>query len=440
MVYYIYNRKGVGKLPTTYMRVIMNVLRFQLPIWVIMPLLGFTLFFGLGGGFITAQLFTPNTNCPESSEVCADFGVFWQVWDIASERFVDPQAVNPQRMIEGAINGMLDSLGDEGHTRFLSAEEAARWQEALSGEFEGIGAYIDVREGQSLIVAPIEGSPAEKAGLKAGDIILEVNGESTDGWDVERLSAQIRGPRDTQVRLLIQRAGEAEPFEVTITRQSIEVPNVSWRMLPDNVAMIRLNSFGERSAAEMQQALTEAQNAGARALILDLRYNPGGLLNEAIAIASEFLPPNTPVLLEEDREGNRSSTETRGEGVARDIPMVVLVNGSSASSAEILSGALQDAGRAQIIGETTIGTGTVLRTYNLRDGSQLLLGTTQWLTPKGRLIRKQGIEPDVLVALPVDAETLTPAEAAELSVDALRQSEDKQLLTALEQLGVLAGN
>lgn len=396
------------------------------------------LIFGMGGGLITAQLLTPATSCPESPEVCAQFEVFWQSWDIASNRFVDAEAVDPQRMTEGAINGMLDSLGDRGHTRYLSAEDARRWAESLAGEFEGIGAYIDVRDGQTIIVAPIEGSPAEQAGLQPDDAILRVDGVSTDGWSIEELSTRVRGPRGTSVTLTIGRAGQFEPFDVTITRANIEVPNVTWRMLPDSVALIRLNSFGARAADEMQQALTEAQAQGAQALVFDLRYNPGGLVNEAIAIAGQFLPPDTTVLLEEDRNGNRTPSKTTGAGVARDIPMVVLVDQNTASSAEILSGALQDAGRARVVGVTTVGTGTVLRTYNIQGGGQLLLGTTQWLTPSGRLIRQQGITPDVIVALPPGGQPLSPANAARLSAEALRESEDAQLLEALRQLGVAA--
>jgi carboxyl-terminal processing protease len=414
-----------------------NLLRFQLPLWLITPIIGFTLLFGLGGGFVFAQIALPPTDCPESAETCEEFEVFWQVWSLARERFVDAEAANPEQMTVGAINGMLDSLGDDDHTRFLTAEETQRWMESLSGEFEGIGAYIDMVDGEARIVAPIEGSPAEAAGLQPGDLIVQVDGDPVSTWSVEELLARVRGPRGTEVVLTIQREGQAEPFDVSITRATIELPYVSWEMLPDDVALIRLSSFGEDSADEVRQALTEAGAQGAKALIFDLRYNPGGLLNEAVDIASLFLPADTTVLLEEDRDGNRTPTKTRGESIAPDLPMVVLVNEYSASSSEILSGALQDAGRAKLIGETTLGTGTVLRTFNLEGGAQLLLGTTQWLTPDGRLIRKQGITPDTVIALPDEAQLLSPADAAQLSAEALRQSDDAQLAQAFGELADL---
>ncbi|MFP4439526.1 MAG: S41 family peptidase [Chloroflexaceae bacterium] len=410
-----------------------NLLRMRLPLWLTAMLMALTLFFGVSGGLIVGTSLTPTTNCPESEEVCAEFGVFWQAWEITRKNFVEPEVVDPQEMTEGAISGMLNSLGDQGHTRFLSAEDARRWQESLSGEFEGIGAYLNVREdGQAIIVRPIEGSPAEEAGLQAGDFILEVDGESTQGMTVDELAATIRGPRGTEVTLTVIHPGTELPVDITIERNRIEVPSVTWRMLPNDVALVQLTSFAERSSEEMQQALTEAQEQGAEAVILDLRNNPGGLLNEAVGIASQFLEEGTPVLIEENRADERTTTEARAGGVALNIPLTVMVNLNTASSAEIVSGAMQDAGRAQVLGVPTIGTGTVLTTYQLEDGARLLLGTSQWRTPSGRLIRETGIEPDIEVVLPAGALPLSPSDAAELSAEALRDSEDTQLSAAFE--------
>ncbi|MCU0490195.1 MAG: S41 family peptidase [Chloroflexaceae bacterium] len=421
------------------MRFFGQILRFQLPFWFVLPLMTFGVVLGLGGGIVATRLLTPSTSCPESPEVCAEFGVFWQAWSVARDNFVDPAAVDPQRMTDGAIQGMLDSLGDQGHTRYLSADDARRWRESLQGEFEGIGIYIDIREGKPTVVEPIENSPAARAGLRAGDIILQVNGENASDWTVADLSEKVRGPRGSSVSLTLLREGEANPITVSVTRDKIEVPNVTWSMLANQVAMVRLNSFGQDSADEMRAALREAQQQGARALVLDLRNNPGGLLREAVDIASQFLPQGTTVLLEENREGQRTPTTTEGGGVALNIPMVVLINGGSASSAEILSGALQEAGRAKLIGVPTIGTGTVLNTFNLDGGAQVLLGTQQWLTPSGQLIRGQGILPDVRVALPDGVQLLRPADAARLSAEALNQASDTQLVQALETLGGVAG-
>jgi carboxyl-terminal processing protease len=341
-------------------------------------------------------------------------------------------------MVEGAVQGMLDSLGDQGHTRYLSAEDAERWRESISGEFEGIGAYIDVREGQTVIVAPIEGSPAEAAGIQAGDIILRVDGADTSGWTVEELMTNVRGPGGTSVVLTVIHPGETAPVDIEVERDTIEIPSVSWAMLPNNVAFVRLNSFAERSAAELEEALVEAQEEGATTLVFDMRDNPGGLVNEAIGVASQFLPSGTTVLVEENREDERTATRTDFAGAAQDIPMVVLVNINTASSAEIVSGALQDAGRAQVVGVPTVGTGTVLSTYRLDDGAQLLLGTAQWLTPDGRVIRNQGIMPDVEVMLPFDAQQLAPSTVREMSAEELMESDDAQLLEALDVLHTAA--
>jgi len=417
-----------------------EVFRLRLPLWFVGVLLGLTLLVGLGGGLLASAVLNRGqaAPCPESPEVCREFAVFWEAWSLAREQYVEADAADPDRMIAGAVNGMLDSLGDQGHTRFLPAEEAQAWDESLRGSFEGIGAYIDVRDGQTVIVAPIEGSPAEAAGLRPGDAILAVNGQSTEGWTVEELASNVRGPNGTSVTLRIQHAGEAEPVEVTITRARVDVPSVSWRMLDSGTAHIRLASFDQDAGDELRAALEQANAAGARAVVLDLRNNPGGLLEESIKAASQFLPEGTTVLLEENRTGQREATRARSGGVALDMPLVVLVNENTASAAEILSGALQDAGRATVIGEPTFGTGTVLTPYRLSDGARLLLGTEQWLTPEGRLIRGQGIAPDEAVALPLDVAPLSPAEAAALSPEALRSSQDTQLTRALELAGQAA--
>jgi carboxyl-terminal processing protease len=419
-------------------RLILGFFRAQMPVWLIAPFLGLALVSGMFGGTVLAQQLTPARECPAAPDVCEQFTVFWQVWDLASENFVEAEAVVPERMIEGAVQGMLDSLGDQGHTRFLSADDAERWAESISGSFEGIGAYIDVRDGQTIIVAPIEGSPAEAAGIRAGDIIIAVDGEDTSGWTIEELVTNVRGPEGTTVVLTVIHLDQTAPVDIEVERAEVEVPSVSWTMLPDDIAediaYVRLNSFAQRSADELERALSEAQAEGAEGIILDLRDNPGGLVNEALGVAGQFLPEGTTVLLEERRSGERTPSRTRAEGVAQDVPLVVLVNFNTASSSEIISGALQDEGRAMVVGVPTVGTGTVLSTFSLDNGSQLLLGTSQWLTPDGRLIRNQGITPDIEVLLSADAQQLSPTTIQSLSNEEIEESGDEQFFEAVRVL------
>jgi carboxyl-terminal processing protease len=415
--------------------IVNRVLRTRL-LLLIVPIWLLTVAAGVGGGYWFALERT--SPCPEAPEVCEAFGTFWEAWNIASDNFVDAEAIEPQAMTEGAIEGMLDSLGDEGHTRFLSAEAAEQWRESLSGSFEGVGATLDIREENPIIVSTIEGSPAEAAGIRAGDLLLEVDGVSVTGLTIEEVVAQVRGPAGSEVTLTVQHEGEQLPVDITVTRAKIAVPNVTWSMLPNDVALVHLVQFAQGSSDQLREALNEARQAGARAIVFDMRDNPGGLVREAMAVASEFLPPDTTVFVQADRAGNRAPYTTEGDGVARDIPLVVLVNQNSASSAEIVSGALQENGRAEVIGVPTAGTGTVLSTFTLDDGAQVLLGTQQWLTPQGNLIKGQGITPDQVVQLEVGEQRLTPREAGELPLDSLRASADVQLVAALDALAAQA--
>jgi carboxyl-terminal processing protease len=431
-------------------------MHFQMPIWLVSPLLGLMLALGLGGGYFAAtQRSTPivralslmvsrgqgyftaaqgSGTCPQSAAICARFNNFWKAWDLAADQYVDPAAVDPNKMIDGAISGMIESLGDTDHTEYLSAEQALAHREALAGAYVGIGARIDVKNRQPLVVEPFAGSPAEQAGLRPGDLILKVNGEDVRGFSKDQLAQLIRGPEGTQVTLTILHADALAPIELTITRAVFTIASVNWQMLPNQVALIQLTQFGERTSDEFKQALADARVKSATAIVLDLRGNSGGYLEELIGVASQLLPPETTVLIEQDRDGRRAPLKTRAAGVVNDLPMVVLIDYSSISAGEILAGALKDAGRARVIGQPTFGTATVLEEFDLNDGAQVLIGTSQWLTPKGEVVRGKGIQPDELIILSPNTAPLSPQDAAALDQQALLNGSDIQLARALQVL------
>lgn len=382
----------------------------------------------VGGANVAAQ---------SDGETPTEFQVFWQAWSIIQAHFIDRDVLNTKELTYGAINGLVQALGDEGHTTFLTPSELEHQQSAMAGSFSGIGAQLGVKEGLPVIVAPIDNSPASEAGIRAGDIILGVDGEDVTSLSLDEIVDRVRGPSGTEVVLTLLREGEEASIEMTLVRREIKVAAVSWTMVPGTkTALVRLNQFSATAKSELVAALKAAEKAGAESLVFDVRNNPGGLLQQAISVTSQFLKSGN-VMQEEDAQGNRQPFRVERGGVATDIPMVVLINPGSASSAEIFAGAIQDHKRGQLIGETTFGTGTVLQTFNLDDGSALLLGTSQWLTADGRLIRKQGITPDVEVKLPTDGEFLTPALVKELTADKLAQSGDAQLLAGLKALDAL---
>jgi carboxyl-terminal processing protease len=382
-------------------------------------------------GYLSVPAIVRATNEP------AQFNIFWQAWDIVHRHFVDRSALDPTQLTYGAIRGMLNALGDQGHTTFLTPDQLAQEQTDIAGKFSGIGAQLGAKDGLPVIVAPFDGSPAAQAGIKAGDVIVRVNGEDVTSLPLNQIVNRIRGPEGTQVTLTILRPDEGKSQDIMITRGEIDIPTATWALVPGtDIAVIRLSQFSANANDELVAALSEAKATGATGLIIDVRNNPGGLLDQAIKVTSQFLKDGN-VLLEENAEGQRRAFPVEAGGVATEIPMVVLINRGTASAAEIFAGAIQDHQRGRLVGETTFGTGTVLQTFKLDDGSALLLGTSQWLTPNGRLIRKQGIEPDVPVELPLGTNLLSPGELKSLTVADLLKSQDTQLLKALELLNSL---
>jgi carboxyl-terminal processing protease len=302
------------------------------------------------------------------------------------------------------------------------------------GKFEGIGAYVEMKDGHVVVVAPMDGSPAQQAGLRPGDVIMKVDGENVAGLPLDQVVGRIMGPAGTPVTLTLLHPSTGRMQDVTLVRANITLDNVTWQRLPGTtVAHLRIVAFSQGVAQDLKQTLAEIQQAELAGLILDLRANPGGLLGEAVSTASQFLDTGD-VLLVKDAQGQTTPIPVEPGGVATGIPLVVLINGGTASAAEIVAGALQDAQRAKLVGETTFGTGTVLNEFPLSDGSVLLLATQEWLTPKGRVIWHQGLSPDVTVPLPPDVAPLLPATERDLTPAQLQNSGDVQVLRALELL------
>lgn len=358
-------------------------------------ILAMFLSFWTGVGFtMFANRYVPP---PAPQGLPAEFRLLSEVYDVLSKEYVEKDNLNPQKLNKGAIQGMLTALGDP-YTSFLDKESFRLERSSFEGKFEGIGAQVTKTEKEGLVViAPLPGSPAEKAGIRAGDRILQVDGIPTANLSLNEAVLKIRGEKGTQVKLLILHEGETKPVELTITRAQIESRTVSWKNIED-IAYVKLSSFHLNTSEELRSSLREINRKGARGIILDLRMNPGGLLNEVVDVAREFLPGKV-VLYEQDREGNRKTWKAGSGGLAESIPMVVLVDSYSASGSEVLSGALQDYKRAVIIGTKTFGKGSVNTMRPLSDGSGLYLTIARWITPLSeRKIEGKGLMPDIEVS------------------------------------------
>ncbi len=360
-----------------------------------------------------------------------------QAWTTIDQRYVDRKAVDYKKMAYAAIDAMAQSLNDKGHTRFLTPDQVQSQNQQLSGKFIGIGIYLrqDANTKQLIIASPIPGSPAEKAGLKRGDVIISINGTSTAGKDITAVDQSIQGSAGTSVILTVQRAGVQKPISIHVTRAEIQVPNVLMHYIPEShIAHIQIVQFADGTSTALKDALTKAKSMGATKIILDLRNNPGGYVQEAINTASFFIKSGN-VLLEQDSTGARTPVPVTGSTANTTDTLVVLINENSASAAEIVSGALQDNKRATLIGETTFGTGTVLEQISLSDGSALLLGIQEWLTPRGHFIRDKGITPDIKVALSPNND-LTPDDENQgnLTEQQILKSGDAQLAAAIKYL------
>jgi carboxyl-terminal processing protease len=357
----------------------------------------------LGVGFLAGRVSTnlalniPFATTTASSTSTEDlFKPFWEAWQIVhNEYLVQPLA--DEKMMQGAIRGMMDSLGDP-HSAYMDPVEYEQASIPLEG-YSGIGAYVNTEGDFLTITKPMKGSPAEAADLRAGDQIIAIDGEDMTGVLPELARQKVLGPADTQVVLTIRREGVEQPFDVTITRTQITIPSTEYRMLDNNIAYIRLNAFSNTTGDELRAAVKELLAQNPKGLILDLRYNAGGYLDAAIQVGSEFLPDGV-VAYEEYGNGSRDTLNVTGDGIATQIPMVVLVNEWSASASELVAGALQDRGRAQLVGVTTYGKGTVQNWIALSDNEGAIRVTiARWLTPDGSNVTGTGLTPDVEVKI-----------------------------------------
>ena len=368
---------------------------------------------------------------PSASD--GELALIREAWDTIHQNYVDAKDLNDQALAYGAINGLADAVGDTGHTSFMTPQERQSSQSSLSGSYVGIGAEMDTTtDGLPLVVGVFRDSPADAAGLHAGDIMITVDGRSTAGASLDTVISWVRGEAGTTVVLTVKAGADAPERTLKIVRADVHIQPVSWTMVAGSkTAVVRLEQFSKGASDALIPALKAARAAGADRLVLDLRGDPGGYVGEAVAVASQFLSSGT-VYVERNAKGEEKPTAVTPGGVATDLPLVVLVDHGTASASEIVAGALQDAGRAKIVGVTTFGTGTVLGEFPLSDGSALRIGTVEWLTPKGRVIWHAGIAPDVTVARADTVLPTVPDDLGRMTAAQVAQLKDPQLKKALE--------
>lgn len=328
-----------------------------------------------------------------------DFGIFWKAWNLVMQNSVE----NPdnQKMVYGAIDGMVQSLNDP-YSIFMDPSSSQNFAQELSGSLEGIGAEISTKDNKIIVVTPLSGSPAEAAGIKPNDQIIKINDTDTLNMAVDTAVGLIRGPAGTTVKLTIMRGGSATPIVVEIKRDKITIKSVTWSMKTDTIGYIKVSQFGDDTTSLMQQATKELAAHNPQAIVLDLRHNPGGYLQSAVDMVGLFTDPGTVVVKEKNKGGQIQIEKTTGVPLLPKVKMIVLIDEGSASAAEIVAGALQDLGRAQLVGVKSFGKGSVQELEDLGSGATLKLTIAEWLTPKDRAINHVGIEPDVNVGLSED--------------------------------------
>ena len=354
---------------------------------------------------VPTERFVPRAQPAAGAESESIYGILDEIHEILHEEFVEPETFTAVEHQRAAINGLLDALGDE-HTAWIPADVYHQTREDISGSFEGIGCTVNQNEaGEVVIVQPFDGSPAETAGLRSGDVILEVDGESIAGWSLQETVNRIRGPRGTVVVLRVRRTGGAEE-DIAITRDRIIVPSVRSAQISDrdgepvlDIGYIRIQQFTPRTVEEVRELLDAAETSGIAKLIIDLRNNPGGLVSATVDTTGLFMDQGV-VMRQVNRSGGERTYEDSAGGAGLDFEIAILINEGSASGSEVMAAALRDHGRAVLIGQTTIGKGTVNIERPLSDGSVLYVSIARWLSPDREVIEGVGVAPDIEVVQP----------------------------------------
>ncbi|OGN00097.1 MAG: hypothetical protein A2817_02195 [Candidatus Yanofskybacteria bacterium RIFCSPHIGHO2_01_FULL_39_8b] len=390
-----------------------------------------SLAFGFGGGIwfanlqaaqsvpIIRKLINQSQNQPKE----VNFSLFWEVWNSLHKKYVDPGKLDMQEMLYGAISGMVNTVGDP-YTVFLKPPISQKFQEEISGAFGGVGIEIGKRNNIVTVIAPLKDTPAYKAGVKANDKVLKVDSKPTADLSIEEVVNIIRGKRGTKVILTISSNGNTR--DVELVRDTIKIPSLEWEIIDGQIAYIRIYTFNQNIDSEFEKASKEILKSSATKLIVDLRNNPGGLLDSAINLAGWFLDNDQIVTMEEFKDGTREEFKSRGNGALKIYPTIILLNGGSASASEILAGALHDNKGTKIIGEKSFGKGSVQELEKFENGSSLKVTIAKWLTPSGRSITDLGIEPNVEIKMPENPE--------EGTLEIGKPGKDPQLDKALELL------
>jgi len=321
-----------------------------------------------------------------------DFSLFWEAWNLLNEKYVDTSKLDREKLIFGAVSGMVKAVGDP-FSSFMNPEESEQFAQDMEGTFEGVGVEMGMKNDILTVISPLMGSPADKAGLKAGDRILKIDDALTTDMSVDEAVTKIRGPKNTEVRLTILRNSDNNPREIKIVRDTINVKSVTVEFKDNDIALIRITRFGDDTTAEMNRAASLIVSQKARGVVLDLRNNPGGYLEAAIDVSSKFVPQGKTVVSEEERNGGKKDYTAKGGSILNHLPVAVLVNGGSASSSEITAGALRDNLDAPLIGKKTFGKGSVQELEKLAGGSSMRITIARWLTPNGDYIMEKGIDP-----------------------------------------------